>query len=78
MGASIALSVDIVQVGYSIKGDEATYVSMALSAAADRDLAFDRRDLHRFWSLYGRGPEGIFLKRGKDLASRSMPMAVRA
>jgi hypothetical protein len=66
-GASIALSVDIVRVGYSIKGDEATYVSMALSAAQDGDLAFDRGDLLRFWTVYQRGPEGIFLKRGKEV-----------
>jgi hypothetical protein len=66
-GAAIALSVDIVRVGYSIKGDEATYVSMALSAAEDGDLAFDSGDLHRFWTLYQRGPEGIFLKRGRDV-----------
>jgi hypothetical protein len=46
-----------------IKGDEATYVSMALSLAYDHDLAFQKQDLDRFHALYGQGPEGIFLKR---------------
>ena len=67
VGSAAALSVDVVETGFSIKGDEATYVSMALSVAADGDLAFDRGDLERFWSVYGRGPEGVFLKKGKRL-----------
>jgi hypothetical protein len=50
---------------FGIKGDEATYVAMALSVAHDHDLDFTPRDLQRFRTLYGRGPEGIFLKRGK-------------
>ena len=65
-----AISVDVVRAGYKIKGDEATYVAMALSAAYDRDLAFERRDLERFYGLYQQGPEGIFLKRGKLLRVR--------
>jgi len=62
-----ALNVDIVRTGYGIKGDEATYVSMVLSAAEDGDLVFERKDLQRFWSLYQAEPDGIFLKRGKML-----------
>ncbi len=65
-----ALSVDVVRSGYGVKSDEATYVMMALSAAYDHDLTYGRRDLTRFWSLYRTGPEGIFLKRGKDLHLR--------
>jgi hypothetical protein len=61
-----AISVDVVKTGYGVKGDEATYVSMALSAAFDRDLTYRRRDLERFWGLYRWGPDGIFLKRGKQ------------
>ena len=60
-----AASVDVVRDGYGIKSDEATYVSMALSAAFDGDLAYERRDLERFFGLYRSGPDGIFLKRGK-------------
>ena len=53
-----------------IKGDEATYVMMALSAAYDRDLSFERNDLERFWGLYRNPPEGLFLRRGKQLRIR--------
>src|SRR5207237_10770003 len=61
-----AISVDVVKAGYGVKGDEATYVSMALSLAYDHDLVYQQRDVERFWGLYRAGPEGIFLKRGKD------------
>jgi hypothetical protein len=54
-------------IGGEIKGDDAVYVAAALSAAYDGDLSFDRGDLERFEGLYHRGPEGIFLKRGKTL-----------
>src|SRR3954452_20610249 len=47
---------------YGIKGDEATYVAMALSLAYDGDLAYRPEDLRRFQNLYGVGPEGVFLK----------------
>ena len=73
LGGWASLSVDPVRAGYGIKGDEATYVAMALSAAYDRDLAYERRDLERFFRIYDGGPEGIFLKRGRDLH-----LAVRA
>src|SRR5690606_21003061 len=43
------------------------------SVAHDGDLAFERRDLERFWSLYGRGPEGIFLKVGRRVRVRADP-----
>ena len=62
-----AISVDVVRAGYGIKGDEATYVGMALSLAYDGDLTYQRRDLERFWGIYQQGPEGIFLKGGKQL-----------
>jgi hypothetical protein len=69
--ASIALTVDVPRtepgIQGDIKGDEATYVAAALSLAFDGDLAFQQQDLERFEGLYHRGPEGIFLKRGKRL-----------
>lgn len=65
-----AISVDVVRDGYKVKGDEATYVAMGLSAAYDGDLAFTRHDLERFYGLYQQGPEGIFLKRGKQFKVR--------
>ena len=69
-GAVAACSLDVVETGFGIKGDEATYFSMALSVAYDGDLAYERKDLERFWAIYGRGPEGIFLKTGKRLNLR--------
>jgi hypothetical protein len=65
-----AASVDVVRTAHDIKGDEATYVAMTLSAAYDGDLIYQRRDLERFWGLYKQGPEGIFLKRGKNFRVR--------
>ncbi|MGE3841359.1 MAG: hypothetical protein AB7I50_07210 [Vicinamibacterales bacterium] len=62
-----ALNLDVVRTGFGIKGDEATYVSMAMSLAEDGDLAWDRGDLERFWSVYRTGPEGIFLKRAQSM-----------
>jgi hypothetical protein len=62
-----AVTVDPVGGYPPIKGDEATYVSMALSVAYDGDLAFERMDLDRFWAFYRVSPDGIFLKRGKML-----------
>jgi hypothetical protein len=60
-----ALNIDPPRTGMGLKGDEATYVALALSAAYDGDLTFQRRDLERFWAEYQCGPDGIFLKRGK-------------
>ena len=56
-----------VERGLAIKGDEATYIAMAMSVAYDGDLKFGPQDLHRFQRLYGTGPEGIFLQQGYDL-----------
>lgn len=67
IGVALAISVDVPRAGYGVKADEATYVAAALSLAYDRDLSFQKRDLDRFAGLYHAGPEGIFLKRGKDL-----------
>ena len=65
-----ALFINPVRTTYGLKSDEATYVSMALSIAHDGDLAFQQRDLARFWPFYESGPEGIFLKRGKGPEDR--------
>src|SRR5205807_10596759 len=70
IGLWAALTVDVVKAGYGVKSDEATYVSMALSLAFDHDLKYERRDLDRFFALYRQGPEGIFLKRGKEFHVR--------
>jgi hypothetical protein len=75
IAAAWALTSDPVHTGPGIagdiKGDDAVYVAAALSAAFDGNLSFERRDLERFEGLYHRGPEGIFLKRGKTLRLRA-------
>jgi hypothetical protein len=50
------------------KGDEATFVAMALSLAHDADLEYTEADYTRFRALFGRGPEGVFLRRGYDVS----------
>src|SRR5579872_5277184 len=65
-----AMSVDVVKTGYGVKSDEATYVAMALSLAYDHDLSYERKDLERYYGLYRYGPDGIFLKRGRQLSVR--------
>jgi hypothetical protein len=70
VGLAAALSVDVVKTGFGVKSDEATYVSMAFSLAYDHDLTYERRDLERYVGLYRAGPDGIFLKRGKQLRVR--------
>jgi hypothetical protein len=70
VGLAAALSVDVVKTGQGVKSDEATYVAMALSVAYDHDLVYERRDLERFFGLYRWGPDGIFLKTGKQLRAR--------
>src|SRR5262249_12655242 len=66
-----ALSIDVVKTGQGNKSDEATYVMMALSVAYDRDLTYERRDLERYVGIYRWGPDGVFLKRGKQLHVRT-------
>jgi hypothetical protein len=58
---------DVVRLLGGVKGDEATYVSMAYSLAYDADLKFTRGDLDRFYSVYQSGPSGIFLKQGTNV-----------
>jgi hypothetical protein len=67
---AVALTVDFPKAsGGGFKGDEATYYVLGHSLARDRDFAYERKDLVRVWEEYP-GPEGIFLKRGKDIDIR--------
>ena len=59
--------IDVRNLSGDIKGDEATYIAMALSLAEDGDLTYRQEDYQRFVRLYGEGPSGIFLKRRYDL-----------
>jgi hypothetical protein len=79
VGAALAgRLIDYPKLTGALKGDEATYVSMAFSVADDFDLGYDRRDFERFGQIYGAGrngqvkPEGIFLKPGKRPASERL------
>jgi len=54
---------------FAIKGDEATYVAMALSVGYDQDLRYTAVDLHRFEQRFGIGPVGIFLQKTKPPSS---------
>jgi len=62
-----AWTIDIPQTAYGVKSDESTYVAMALSLAYDGNLSFEAGDFERFATLYGSPPEGIFLKKGRQL-----------
>jgi len=58
-----AARLDVPRLTGKIKGDEASYVSMALSLARDGDLVYRPEDYARFRQEFHQGPEGIFLKR---------------
>ncbi len=45
--------------------DEATYYTMAMSIAQDRDLLYTKDDLVRVFEKFSTGPQGLFLKKGK-------------
>lgn len=71
VASAFALSADVPRATYGLKSDESTYIAQALSLAYDGDLTYERHDLERFAGLYHSGPEGIFLKRGKQLRLRT-------
>ena len=64
LGSILALSIDAPRTLRGIKGDEATYVAMAMSLAYDRDLVYANDDEERFFAVYQGGPQGIYLKKG--------------
>ncbi len=62
-----AISIDMVTAsGGGFFGDAATYYTLGHSLAADFDFAYQRDDLVRVWKEFPTGPEGLFLKRGRD------------
>jgi len=67
---AFAISVDFPKAnGGGFKGDESTYYVLAHSLSRDFDFEFRRADLIRVWEEFP-GPQGIFLKRGKDIEIR--------
>ncbi len=62
-----AVSVDVVKASYGgFFGDAATYYMLGHSLAGDGDFEYERDDLARVWREFPTGPEGLFLKRGRD------------
>jgi hypothetical protein len=62
-----ALTVDLTRSVPGFFGDAATYYSLGHSLATDFDFEYRRDDLVRVWREFPTGPEGIFLKRGRDV-----------
>ena len=62
----LAVSIDYPRTALGFKGDEATYYMLAHSIARDGDFTYQRHDLTRVWEEFP-GPEGVFLKKGRDV-----------
>jgi hypothetical protein len=62
-----ALTVDFPGVTGGFYGDGSTYYSLTYSLARDLDFEYRHEDLVRVWREFPAGPEGIFLKRGRDV-----------
>ena len=67
-----AVTVDFPRSVNGFFGDAATYYSLGHSLAVDFDFEFRRDDLVRVWREFPTGPEGIFLKRGRDVHGISL------
>ena len=68
----LALSVDFPHAAIGIQSDEATYYMMGHSLAEDGDLEYRREDLMRVWEEFPTGPNGVFLKRGRDITDAGL------
>ncbi len=65
LGVSLFLNIPRAERGF-LFGDQAIYFAMTESIAQDLDLQYTRKDLVRYFSYFEAGPQGIFLKKGKD------------
>lgn len=71
-----ALSVDFPSITGGFYGDAATYYSLAHSLAKDFDFEYRQEDVTRVWREFPSGPEGIFLKRGRDVQGLSFTASI--
>ena len=67
LGLSLFINIPALQKEF-LFADEATYFSITQSLAYDFDLEYSMQgqDLNRYYRKFGSGPQGIFLKKGKD------------
>lgn len=63
--ASLFLNLPAIHNGF-LFADQAVYFAMTQSIALDGDLEYTRKDLARYYYSFDAGPQGIFLKKGKD------------
>ncbi len=62
-----AMSIDVLKASNGgFFGDAATYYTLGHSLATDLDFEYQKDDLARVWKEYPSGPEGVFLKRGRE------------
>ena len=71
-----SLTVDFPSVTGGFYGDGSTYYSLTYSLARDFDFEYRHEDLVRVWREFPSGPEGIFLKRGRDVHGLSLSGSV--
>ncbi len=64
---AFALTVDFPKAAFGFQSDESTYYTLGHSLARDGDFAYERKDLVRVWEEFPTGPEGIFLKPGRQV-----------
>ncbi|MPY88115.1 MAG: hypothetical protein GEU99_09345 [Luteitalea sp.] len=64
---TFALTVDFPRKARGFHGDESTYYVLGHSLAEDFDFEYRYEDLVRVWREFPSGPQGIFLKEGKDV-----------
>ncbi|MGD2295189.1 MAG: hypothetical protein PVF22_05070 [Candidatus Aminicenantes bacterium] len=67
LGMSLFINIPALQKEF-LFADEATYFAITQSLANDCDLEYSMQgqDLNRYYRKFGSGPQGIFLKKGKD------------
>lgn len=66
-----ALTINMTSLQGGFFYDGATYYMYTHSIVDDWDFEYKREDLMRVWEEYTTGPEGLFLKRGRDVQGLS-------